>query len=400
MRPCNLKNPILCLNAECEICNLRRIPEKLINEFDKVVHKQKTGEDLNLKSMPFKNRQIIWWKCLHVDKHDSYLATIFNKQKSGCPKCVIENRRKLTPEEKQKIIESSLIPKISKTAIGDKTEQYVYNLLKDHYKIESCLVVGHIGCKADIVVKLFGIEEKKSLQVKTMSGGNGGHLGNYDDQMLIVFVNNERTKFAMGFLNEFDSKSACFSSKGRYNHMIQKDEKEFCYNIVEKIVESTPFTNIRSQLNKSQQKEYDMRLRLEKKCRLLKLPYRDHVTNGDTIDCFINDIPIQLKYSSKRKSRPNSKTVDIHSKKKSFFEGKSRDIPYHDNDPFEFVIVQIEGYDDKFCIIPKSELLSKLTSSVCFPDYTKPHKMLKYWNNFNQLRPLVIKHFLQKTCYL
>jgi hypothetical protein len=121
--------------------------------------------------------------------------------------------------------------------------------------------------------------------------------------MLIVMVNKERTRFALEFAKNIIPETLglvfnCPTSK--YKDIMFTDEKEFLKRIIELISKSIDYSGFLS--SETVTIEYNSSLRLEDWCKPRGHNYRRNITNGTTIDVFINDIPIQAKYVSKNQS--------------------------------------------------------------------------------------------------
>lgn len=101
-----------------------------------------------------------------------------------------------------------------------------------------------------------------------------------------------------------------------------------------------------------------MRERVKEKCKILNLPYIDNKVNCNTVDCYINNIPTQLKYASLNQTYRNTIQVTMR-KSCGKIQGKNIKQSYNIKDDFEIVIIQLENYDDRFCIIPKNNLAEK-----------------------------------------
>ena len=165
-----------------------------------------------------------------------------------------------------------------------------------------------------------------------------------------------------------------------------RNEQDFINNIIKKISLSTKVTNLTETLSECQKKEYYMRQRLKEKCIELNLTYEDNDINYNTIDCYINNIPIQLKYASINQTHRN--TISITMRKSCGKIGlKTIRQSYHINDVFNFVIVELENSPSNFCIIPKEELANKkcistndsIGSGIC---YIMPYNNgIKHWSN-------------------
>lgn len=170
------------------------------------------------------------------------------------------------------------------------------------------------------------------------------------------------------------------------------DQNIFIAKLIQMIPQSIDFY---PNMCKSVIKEYNSLQRLEHFCQMKSLNFRRNETNSNTIDCYINDIPIQCKFTSSPKSQYN---YQIRSSK--FYgnlNGKQITGPYSIEDPFEYIIVEIGGpkefpekYLGHFCIIPKKTLIEQnilysekykgKQSFGIYPfDYLNSHWSKKYW---------------------
>jgi len=135
---------------------------------------------------------------------------------------------------------------------------------------------------------------------------------------------------------------------------------------------------------------------LDQVCKQHNLVWKRNPTNGDTIDGWIDEIPIQAKFCSKNFAI-KVKTYPITTQKSAGIHYQN----YHVNDPFSYIIVEVGGthdepdkYRGQFCVIPKSTLveqgvlesetcLGKHCMYICPPDYVREHWSKKYWNNWD-----------------
>jgi len=121
------------------------------------------------------------------------------------------------------------------TSIGDNTEIYITNLLTNSKEFEFVDRVGQIGDKTDIILTLKS-GERKSLQVKTIYLSKPPELYSmtndckYLDDMLIVMVNTERTRFALEFAKNMTQSNPKFPFNypdSIHKNIMFTDEKEF-----------------------------------------------------------------------------------------------------------------------------------------------------------------------------
>lgn len=372
-------------------------------DFDKNI-----GVDINI--ITYGSAKKIWWKCLTNLEHLPYSTTAGHKtyKNTKCKQCVHDSMRIHDKEEKEKHIQKHM-QKIKDNQIvnitciiGDETEIYIENLLLNSNQFSIIDRIGQSGGKADIIVTL-KTGERKCLQIKTLGlyeNPDSYYMNNsckYPDDMLIVMVNRDRTRFALEFAkNITNSKlTLTFNYPNAMNADIMfTEEKEFLERMIELIPTSLNYSGFIS--SESIMKEYNSALRLEDWCKVRGYKYKRNITNGTTIDLFINDIPIQAKYRSINKGR--AKTYEIHiTKCAGTLNGKKIPMNYTIDDPFEILVVEVGGikddekkYEGNFCFIPKSALIERkvLRTSidkghnsilVCPPDYSKDHWSKNFW---------------------
>lgn len=403
---CNKNTKKLCNNSICIECNSRsilnlEICQQLIDEFD-----IENNMDIELLNLPYSSHTKIHWRC--KNNHKFYVS--LNSRTNGKTSCKIckYNERSKDLEFKKLVKE-----KISKNIIsnihdnnknGLKNEEFVYNLIKSNNNIKEIHLIGYLGGFADIIVKLNNNEDKYYLlQVKTITKTNETtyYLTNdksYQKNLLVAMVDNSHRYFALEFAGNINVKRLSLAynyKKSKYSNIMMTEEVEFSKKIMELISQSQTINNVTEILTEPQKKEFYMRERLREKCRTLNLLYVDNKVNSDTIDCYINNIPIQLKYSSLNQTHRNTIQVTMR-KSCGRIQGKNIKQSYHINDKFEIVIIQLENYNDRFCIIPKKEFAIKKCistnditgSGMCYlmpPDTKINHWTNIYWDNWNIL---------------
>jgi hypothetical protein len=223
--------------------------------------------------------------------------------------------------------------------------------------------------------------------------------------MVIAMVSSDRKFFAVEIYEKIKVKKLTlnFNSKiSKYKNIMFTDINLFIKKLLELIKNSSDYELLLSPSNKN---EYEMIGRLEKFCVKNNLSFLKNNTNSNSIDCYINNRPIQCKYCCLNNS-PKTFSVSV-AKCNGFLFGKVLKAPYNIDEPFDFIIVEVGGirsnnisdkiiYQSNFCIIPKSELISqkilkseknkgKKTMSICAPDYDKYHWSKQYWNLANIL---------------
>ncbi len=293
------------------------------------------------------------------------------------------------------------------TAIGDETEIYVTDVINTLTTFQAeCM--GSIGDKTDIKVALPN-NQIKSIQVKTLTLiPNRDDVyqvtldTTYNDKMLMVLVNKERNRFGIAFYKEFkditSSTRLPFNSEiSKYKHVMFKNKKAF----VEKLLEFIPFSvDWKEDLSDSNKKEFESLKRLKEFCEMNNLDFKRNPTNGNQVDCYINDLPIQCKFASQPPK--GVQTFLLHtSTYAGRINGNKISKSYSIDNGFDFIVVEVGGKDNihfgNFCFIPKSvlfdqEILSsddckgKGSMRICPPDYSKSHWSKPYWNKIDPLK--------------
>lgn len=348
----------------------------------------------------------VWWKCNNPE-HGSYKRSLhqrFYKETSvtgtGCLKCIHDSYRVNDKEEKEEKIKNH-VSNTDRVRIGDETEIYIVELLKNTGLFLNVERIGYTGDKADIIVTLSN-NIMKSIQVKTLYKIKDevysiSNIIEYDPDMLIVMVNKERDRFALAFAKDLEAVSIrlLFTvPTSKYRDLMYTEKDIFLDELIEAIPLSTNYEG--PDLYYKMEKEYNSTLRLEKRCTEAKLDFKKNETNANTIDCFINNIPIQLKYKSLSCEGRLIFNV-VCSKHSGTLNGSRLRVPYSTDDLFKYFIIELGGTKDNpekyhgyFCVIPISELINqgalksseckgKMSISICPPDYPKPHWSKKFW---------------------
>lgn len=409
---CNIKQIQLCHHDDCSVCSQRNIKnldpklyQQLIKEFDKVKNKYKNGNVINLLKLSYGCNINLWWNC---DNGHSYEAPLYRRtaNSSGCLECYHDSKRKYPKETIEKLLLRD-DSKITSTCIvtGEINEQYVYDLLKKHPKVDDIQLIGYFGGFGDIRIKLKGYNNYKLLQVKTLvkklvEPQVAFYISNkqyYPDELLIAMINNDHDHFAIEFAGNFKEQNPCFTfncTDSKYKDIMFTDKNIFIKTIIANINDSVTNLKIEDQLTECQKKEYFMRQRLKLFCENHDMSYRDNITNSNTIDCYINDIPIQLKYTGSKPKNTKVYLIRCH-KTAGIIDKKCIPKPYHINDGFEYIIVELYTYHNQFCILPKKELHKLGTiadnngqkghksTTISPPDYERKHWTLPFWNNWN-----------------
>ena len=406
----------------CDKCKLPPRPKTTLDESHP--HLQEAWvEEVNglMEAYSTSSNRQVTWKCSKGHIYKSRVADRTRQNKpSGCGVCHVDSIRihdkdALNAQRKRGDSDQNSVK------IGDDTEIYIQNLLQSHDDVESVERIGFTGDKADLVVQLRSFAAKKSLQIKSLSNNSSRPTTcmmhndrTYADDMLLAMVDRTRTHFALGFYRELKDKartiSINFNVKPRHISMMFTREEDFVAKLVDLLKQSVDYTE---SVGISTAKEQQMLQRLHAFCVANNFSFKRNDTNGNTIDCFINDKAIQAKFSSKPH---NGATFRVNaSKSAGHLDGKVIQRPYCADDPFEFVIVEVGGTRDdeekflgQFCFLPKSELVvrkilssdecdGKLAMQVCPPDFAKAHWSKKFWGNIDALKNDASEDTMQDT---
>lgn len=380
---------------------------QLVEEWD---YDKNKGIDIRLISKSSGKK--VWWCC--KNSHKSYFAKVNNRAagKTGCLKCSIDS--KTNTDEKVKEHIEKYVKTIKSTEIGDDKVIFICELLEKTGKYKGIINTGASNDKTDIIVSI-GDKKivEKCIQVKTLS--NEQHSGcygidnitSYDDDMLIVGVNNDKNKFAVALKKDFDVKEPSFSFNGNCSRsdMIFTDEKEFAKRICKLLPDAKTYTGYES--SDSNVKENNSLRRIYEKCIENDCKFTRHITSDSAIDLFIDGVPFQAKYSSNIKGTGTLFTIDT---KKAFGTVNKQRIrvPYSIFDPFDYLIVELGGtenrpekYHGSYWVYPKSELIKrdglstpltkgKMSVTICSPDYKTPHWSKPFW--IKKGEPFEFKH--------
>ena len=224
-------------------------------------------------------------------------------------------------------------------------------------------------------------------------------------------INNDRTCFASSFwkeIKDLGSLELRFDSKtSKYKNIMFKIDRLDAF--IKRLVEQIPFSSKEIRFSKDQKNELESMQRLQEICREKQLVYKRHTTNRDTIDSFINEKKIQMKFLNFNSFPQNNYNIKL-CKSSGSLNGKYLKRSYDEGD-FDFLIIEIGGirteidgiiiedpnkYKGNFLILPSEALknMGYFTSSdgtngkITFSFYPpgKNQWYESYWNNFNLLR--------------
>ena len=375
----------------------------LINKFPNLVKEWnlELNKDININTILFSSHKKVYWNC---EKNHTYLASLNNRTKSNvgskCPECRYDLVR-VHDKETLNNLRENYKPKLNTTSIGDETEDFITNLLLNTNNYENIETIGNIGGNSDIIITHLN-HEINYIQIKSLTKNNfckdtyfltNDHV--YPDNMLIIMLNKEKTRFALEFAGNIKVKrlSLVYNyEKSKYKNIMFKNENDFTKKMLELIPQSCNFNTTYSSI----EKEKLSLSRLNQFCINNNLIYKRNKTNGNTIDCFINNLAIQTKFVSINCDK--QLTYNISSTKScGKLNKKNIKRNYEEND-FDMIVIEIGGtidnsdkYINNFCFIPKNILIEqnilktkklngKKSFYICPPDYEKNHWSKKFWN--------------------
>ncbi len=386
---------------KCVDCKSSTIPKQNLKQSHPQLESEWSSENGPMDTWSTSSNKKAKWVCIFSH---SWMASPNSRTNcaSKCPECCNQQRRVVDPELKEAAMNRT--GRRTTTQTGDDSERFIENLLKQQTCFLNVERIGFTSDKADIVVQL-KTGEKKSLQVKTLTlnKSDGSYFMTndavYASDMLIVMLNQERTCFAVNFAGKICVKRLGLQfafAKSKYRDIMFTDKNAFVTRLIELIPLSTTMVPTNTE---SVNKEIAMFGRLQQFCEDHDLQFRRNDTNGDTMDAFIEGIPIQCKFSSLPLDSPT--TYHISMKKSAGRVGKHAvKRPYSVLDEFQYVVVEVGGtvanktlYLGQFCFIPISKLKErevlttdtcpgKTSIHVCAPDTKKTsHWSYKYWDN-------------------
>src|SRR5437868_5262117 len=240
------------------------------------------------------------------------------------------------------------------------------------------------------------------IQVKTLTYFKEEHYymtndSKYPDNMLMVMINKERTRFVLEFAGNIIVK--------RYHVVFNRKKKSKYDNamftninlFIKRLQELINFSCTKLEFtNDGNRKEYLMLQRFKQFCDTNNIVYMRNATNSEPWDGTINGYKFQAKYVSI--NYDTEITYQVSSQKSSGFLNGKLIRRHYDEGDFDYMIVELGGtktepekYKGQFCIIPSRVLIEqnilktktckgKKGFYVCPPDYARQHWSKKFWN--------------------
>jgi hypothetical protein len=301
--------------------------------------------------------------------------------------------------------------------VGEQTEQYVSALLEHEPLVKSVNEIGIQRDATDLVVRMD--DALHGLQIKTIYLNNSKdpkaetyHLTldkdfKYPDDMLVVMVNHERTRFAIDFFRNIKGKtgmSLTFNALRKRKRTVQlfTTESTFVKQLIAMIPQSAVFV---PNVSGNVAKENAMMDRLQAFANTHHLTFEFGSTENAHIDGYLGGIPFQAKYVSKPSH--GALTFGVSAAKScGSVQGAPVTCPYAASDGFALFVIELGGkqsgdtlHHGQYCLIPCSELIhrgvlkteaepGRTSFSICPPDYAKDHWSKQYWNNLTVLSSL------------
>jgi hypothetical protein len=381
--------------------------------------------DVDINTISYGSGIKVYWKCKGID-HPSWLTSVNSRTSHitydnndniirfscGCKECYLDSIRVHDKEEKKNHIDN-FVGNTNAIDIGDKNEIFIADLLEKTGLYKDIDRFGQSGDRTDIVVTLdSGIE--KSIQAKTLSYSKNENSYSarikpiYDPNMLIVMVNPEDGRYAVGFAKDITEETPTFTffyKHSKYYNMMFTDLSLFTTELIRLIPESVDYDGIESSENVI--KEFNFMQRLDEWCVAKGKAFRRNDTNGNPTDGFIDNIRIQGKFCSLPKKDGNSYGIKLK-KSAGKLNGKNIKRNYSINDPFEYLVIGLGGtcqdptkYYNMFYFIPKSYLIEhgylqspncegKGSISIVPEEFMNNHWSSQFLNVF-QPTPQIIK---------
>jgi len=299
--------------------------------------------------------------------------------------------------------QDGLINTLDRVNIGDMTEKWLFDLIKQSNQLINIQIIGQSNCKLDIIYQVKdeverGIIHYRGIQVKTLCLSRENYfsindLKKYDKDTLIAGIDKERkcmcliVKTFIGDIDVFGFNISNPSLKVKPYIFNGLNDNSLGYNFFNTLIYHCKFSTIYTddQFNSDNLKERDMLLKLEKKCKENNLSFRINSTSNSSIDCFIDNKTIQCKFSSQIISNLYYFSLNHTIDNKC---GQS----YTEND-VDLFIFQHEK-EETFYIIPQNVLIhfgylktnlieGKLALAISPSSYKEDHWTKLFINNFH-----------------
>lgn len=249
----------------------------------------------------------------------------------------------------------------SSTTIGDKTEQFIAEILNKSDDFEDVTVIGRENSELDIIFKVKGEDIFHGVQVKTITiqqvGGYfcchvGGNIEKYSDSTVIVGASKEREILFCCFASVLKTlgNSITFNMK-EPSQMLRPyifygiDDNSLGYTFSKMLYSYSRLSTLYSKANISiaAEKERESISRIKTIYEHNNISFNFYHTGDSPIDCIINGKNIQCKYSETRE-KDHSAFFKLQKYKNNI------EVCYEGSDKIDFFI--FESYDNNFWVIP------------------------------------------------
>ena len=252
------------------------------------------------------------------------------------------------------------------TEIGDATEKYVLNILKENTELECVERIGQSGDKIDITYKFKSDNIIRGIQVKTLHSNKRidvyrstlvRNKTSYHEDTLIVLVNKERNRFGLIFYKDCPKTGINLSfrsrHKSKYKNNMFIDFDSFKKELFEMMKSSVEY---KESISFTAKKEKESIQRLKNICEEKGLEFKMSDTSTSIFDCCINTHKIQCKLTNQKHGLQYSVSL---SKSGICEDFKQSRVKYHEDDDIDFFIFEIEKYPGNFYIVSKQTLIDK-----------------------------------------
>ena len=230
-------------------------PEKLLkNKYPELIllwdYEKNLFPNVDLDTVSYGSTENVNWLCESGNREHDYNIKISNRTKinkdgnlRGCKKCFQDSRcfqnKKLVEEHIKQYTQTYF-----SVEIGDETELYVENLLKAMNCYEKVTGLGSLGGNADISITIDNkvyYSQVKTLIHERKDVYRAYDVDGYPDDMLIIMVNKERTRFALEFagnITQTDLSLSFSSTTSKFKHIMYTDLDLFKHKLKEMMIHS------------------------------------------------------------------------------------------------------------------------------------------------------------------
>lgn len=286
--------------------------------------------------------------------------------------------------------------------IGTATENWLAVLLRSLPLVQRVDETGHMYNGIDDLVLTLTDGTKRLAQGKTLSKRNGNNFGlsydqSYPERMLILAVDNERSKFFVSYAQDFknykgkNGRGCAGISFGPTSKNFQDKKFNNAAAFAAKVLELLPQALQEHELKAEDRYsanflvEKQSRERLRTKSESFGFEFVDHKDNISSVDLYINGKSVQHKFSTEKRAV----ALEWSSLGKN---RKRKCVPYSCADGIEIFSFEHSRHLGDFLLIPASVLVEagflsnaadggKVKFSAYDPADLEQH-YARYWNNF------------------